>query len=481
MTDTLTEMILPALSNQPNVEIAHTGQWNISTGQVTLTYDDFANAIAALECPAVRKPIIKVGHTDTRFDGEPAVGWIDNMAVAESGHTVVGDFVGMPGWLGPILASAYPDRSMEATWDFMCQLGHVHPFVITAVALLGVTPPGIGTLESLQDVASLYGVGMAAANGQTHGFSVTIHSKGKSEMPNPQPREIAAGVTTEDIRRTYYETAPYSVWIKEFELDPLQLITVDEATGQYARIPVTLSNGEFEFGDAIPVEIEYVDAPQEPAPATTAASARIVYASREESRPKTKPERKVEPNLPPADAIKRVHAASNGKTEQEGTSGEMDPIKIREALGLAADASDDEVLAAATALRQPEPSPEPPNASTPAPVAASGNGVVVLDQSIVNAMQEDAKRGREAYENMRKNERDSIIASAISDGKFAPSRKEAWEKLWDADPDGTREQIKNLTPGLVPLQASGYPGNETHQETETYFGLYPEDRPRERV
>lgn len=480
MTETLTEMVLPALSNQPNVEIAQTGQWDISTGQVTLTDDDFANAVAALDCPAVRKPVLKIGHTDPRFDGEPSVGWVDNMAVTDSGHTIKGDYVGMPGWLGPALASAYPDRSMEATWDFMCQLGHVHPFVITAVALLGVTPPGIGTLESLQDVASLYGVGLAAANGQSHGFSVTIRSKGKSEMPNPQPREIAAGVTTEDIRRQYYDTAPYSVWIKEFELDPLQLITVDEATGAYARIPVTLEGGEFTFGDAIPVEIEYVDAPQETPTPSTAASARIVYASKEESRPEPKPQRKVEPNLPPADAIKRVHAASNGKTEPGKESGDMDPIKIREKLGLAADASDDDVFSALDALK-PEPTPEPVTAPTPAPVAAAGNGVVVLDQSIVKAMQEDAARGREAYEAMRKNERDSIIQAAITEGKFAPSRKGAWEKLWDADPDGTREQINNLAPGLVPLAASGYPGNETHQENETYYGLYPEARPTERV
>lgn len=493
MTDGIADLILPALSNQPNVEIAQTGQWDISTGRVTLTDDDLANAIAALDCPAVRKPVLKLGHTDTRFaslvgDGQPTIGWVDNMATTDNGHTVVGDYVGMPGWLGPILPSAYPDRSMEATWDFMCQLGHVHPFVITAVALLGETPPGIGTLESLQDVANLYGVEMAASRSMhDKGYTVTIHaSKGEPTMPNPRPREVAAGVTTEDIRRQYYETAPYSVWIKEFELDPLQLIVTDENDGSYARVPVTLDNGEFTFGEPVPVEIEYVDKPG--GAGTTAqasAGSRIVYASRDESRPATPdnktPVKAAPKPVTPAEAAKRVHGAPIKAAEPGRESGNMDPAKLREALGLSADASDEDVIAAAAALRQaPAPSPEPTPDPSPAPAApiAAGAGVVVLDQSVVSAMQKDAELGRHAYEQMRKNERDAVIASAISAGKFAPNRKEHWEKLWDADPDGTRAQIENLAENLIPLAASGYQGDaDTYAENETYFGLYPEARP----
>jgi len=485
MTSAITEMVLPALSNQPNVEIAQTGQWNISSGLVTLTDDDFANAVAALDCPAVRKPVLKIGHTDTRFDGEPAVGWVDNLATADSGHTIIGDYAGMPGWLGPVLASAYPDRSMEAVWDFMCQLGHLHPFVITAVALLGVTPPGIGTLESLQDVASLYGVEVVASDSvQDRGFSVTIHaSKGVPTMPNPKPREVAAGVTTEDIRRDYYETAPFSVWIKEFELDPLQLITLDEATGEYSRVPITLDNGSFTFGEPIPVEIEYVDLPNggtsTAAAAVTSGHNRIVYASREESRPKEDPKKAAPKPVTAKEAIEQVHGAPIKGRESE----DMDSAKLREALGLSSDASDDDILAAIAAGRQstdpaPEPTPEP--ATPPAAPVAAGSGVVILDQSIVTEMQRQAQQGAAAFETMRKNERDSIIAAAIHDGKFAPARKEHWERLWDADPDGTRTQIENLAKGLVPLAASGYGGGESYELDETYFSLYPETRP-ERV
>jgi hypothetical protein len=122
--------------------------------------DDFAAAIAALDCPAIRRPVVKLGHFGhPRPGGGPPrrrqprrrtrarVG--RQHGLADSRRTLVGDLVGMPGWLGQIAASAYPDRSIEGCRNYVCQIGHRHPFVISAVALLGVTPPGVGTLGSL--------------------------------------------------------------------------------------------------------------------------------------------------------------------------------------------------------------------------------------------------------------------------------------------------------------------------------------------
>ncbi len=469
---------MPALGGWPNVEIAQTGQWDISTGRVTLTLDDFSNALTAMDCPAIRKPILKLGHqeampsgvTKKRTDGEPAIGFIDNMATADGGHTMVGDYTGMPGWLASILPSAYPDRSMEATWDFVCQLGHVHPFVITAVSLLGVVPPGIGTLDTLADVANLYGV--SASVPVSAGFSVSIQA-GDATMPNPQPTEVAAGVTTEDVRRQYYDSGvAYTTWIKEMSLDPLQLITVDEATGEYARVPITLTADGATFGDAVPVEVEYVDAK------TTAAS-RMVYASKDESRQGFTS--RVERDLPPAKAIDRVHKAATVAPSKGGTG--MDPVKLREALGLNSDASDDEVRTAyAAALPTPQPTTEP--AATP--VAASlqttalPEGTMMLDASVVKRLQEGAAQGIAAMAAIQKNTRDSVIAAAIADGKFPPSRKEHYEMLWDGDPVGTESHIKKLAAGVIPLSASGYAGTETYEEDQRYYGLYPEDRPNER-
>jgi Mu-like prophage I protein len=168
----------------------------------------------------------------------------------------------------------------------------------------------------------------------------------------------------------------------------------------------------------------------------------------------------------------------------------MDPVRIREALGLSPDATDEEVLTAAAGRRQEaesttptpteQPTTEPVTASNGAqsPVAASGVGVVAVDQSVLAELQRQAQRGEEAYAAMQANRRDEVIAAAIREGKFAPSRKTHWEALWKADPVGTENQILDLAPNLVPVHASGYPGDETYQEQEKYYTLYPEERPK---
>lgn len=479
---TLEPVTIAPLAMHPNVEIAMTGQWDISTGRVTLTDEDLAHAVVALECPAIRKPVLKIGHTDGRFtgDGEPSIGWVENMSLTDGGHTIVGDYVGMPGWVGTVLASAWPDRSMEAKWDFKCQIGHVHPFVITAVALLGVTPPGIGTLESLQDVANLYGV--QAANADY--FSVPMYVKGASTMPNPNPREVAAGVSVEDVRRSWYDMPNQMMWIKEMELDPLQLIVMDDMSGDHSRVPVTITgDNEFEFGDAVPVRVTYQDMPAGSGANMSASTQSIVYASKEESQPPPKPPVRVEDTLPPKVAIARVHEASV-KAENHGKeSGDMDPARIRELLGMSAEATDEEVYAAVATSRKSDggdPVITPADKDTHSVAATSRvpEGMVMVDSAVIRSLQDGAQQGIQAMKEIQKSRRDTVISAAIQVGKFPTVRREHYETMWDGDPEGTEAHINSLAAGLVPIgAAAGFPGTETFQEDQQYFAMYPEDAP----
>jgi hypothetical protein len=149
------------------IELAAVGTWKASTGETTFTAEDFANAVAALDCPGVRNPVIKLGHQEedstggVRWDGEPAVGWVANMRF--DGAKMIGDLTGLPAWLADadenglsVLAAAYPDRSIEIYRPFVCQIGHQHPSVITALSLLGVFAPGVGVLRSMQDVYAAF-------------------------------------------------------------------------------------------------------------------------------------------------------------------------------------------------------------------------------------------------------------------------------------------------------------------------------------
>ena len=261
---------VPALATWEGVELAAVGKWPLSTGVANFTAADFAQACAAARCPSVGVPVIKLGHRDPRFDGEPAIGWVAGMRLNETQTKIVGDFTAMPGWLAEILPSAYPERSIEGCWDFTCQQGHVHPFVITAVALLGVTPPGVGTIASLNDVAALYGVDLPAepepAQAGARPFRILT-----TEATMGQSPADAAGVvpTVDDIRRAYYEDADWSEWIVEVQLtsDGPVLIVIDDSDGDLKRVPVNLTGDATDHGPAVTfgpsskVLVSYVDAP----------------------------------------------------------------------------------------------------------------------------------------------------------------------------------------------------------------------------
>jgi len=172
------------LTDLPNVELMRTGTYRLKSGETTFTPDDLQAAVEAQACPAIRRPVLKLGHDDPRFDGQPAVGWIGDMVTAADGESLTGSYRGMPTQLGEILPSAYPNRSIEGVRDHVCALGHSHPFVVTAVALLGTTPPGISTL---QDIHSLYGLAAAAPVD-----AITFTVPFKAPEPNPVIKAAAS-------------------------------------------------------------------------------------------------------------------------------------------------------------------------------------------------------------------------------------------------------------------------------------------------
>lgn len=139
----------------PGVELAKTGTWEISTGTWVVSEAMLTSAVDAAAAGVLRRPPLKLGHDDPRFDGEPAVGYIDNLRVTADGQALIGDYVGVPAWLADVLASAYPSRSVEGVNEVVAEDGTKYPFVLTAVALLGVTNPGISTIA---DIPAMYGI-----------------------------------------------------------------------------------------------------------------------------------------------------------------------------------------------------------------------------------------------------------------------------------------------------------------------------------
>jgi hypothetical protein len=161
----------------------------------------------------------------------------------------------------------------------------------------------------------------------------------------------------------------------------------------------------------------------------------------------------------------------------------VDPVKIREALDLQSDASEDEVMAAivTAGLAPPAPDPAPVQASLFDPPAAPPTaaparemaGTMRVDASAWEAAQDRIKRLEAAADKQRVAERDQIIAKAVQDGKFAPARREHWVRLWDADPEGAREAIDGLARNVIPVTASGYSDADGEELDREYASLFP--------
>lgn len=221
------------------------------------------------------------------------------------------------------------------------------------------------------------------------------------------------------------------------------------------------------------------------------------------------------PTLPRAAAAPAVSAA---RTKTPVPAGPGDPreggavadaAKLREALGLAATASDDEVrnaLASAglatTPAAMPDPTtnpgqpgqakpgdPTPPG--TPAPTdpatpvnllddqalsaAAAKNGLITIDAAQVQAFRDGMSRADALAKKLDGRDRDDAITNAIKAGKFPPSRREHYEKMWNGDPEGTRQLMDSLAAGLIPVTANGYSadaGEDAMWDAE-FAGIFP--------
>jgi hypothetical protein len=268
----------------PNVEILSTGQYAIaSPGEITFTKDDIASVLASQSDPYVMSPRLKIGHESEFGDGEPSFGKVVNMRLTDDGHTLVGDYVGVPKWLANVMPTAYPSRSIEGAKDVTTPDGKKYDLLVDAVALLGVVAPGVATLE---DLAGLYeehapeGLQVAAAQ------RITAKVGGENVTP------INAAVEVEDVRREYYNQLSEDQqwwWIRAIELDPNALVVdTDDGQGTMYRVPFDSAGASVSFGDPEQVEVQYVPVGEQVAAAKAAVGSGrsvAVYASREDSRP----------------------------------------------------------------------------------------------------------------------------------------------------------------------------------------------------
>jgi hypothetical protein len=441
----------------PDVPIVSTGiEYMLSTGPHTFTMEELSDCVLAVEDPAIINPRLGIGHTDERFagDGEPAIGKVVNLRLGNEGHTVYGDYVGVPGWLGEIMPMVYPSRSIEASINATTVTGRKYAMVLKAVKLLGITWPGVSTLDDLK---------MLYAKDGPEGLEIAASEATVA---------LNASLDVEAVRKAAYEEVLTTEsgrgmwWVRAMCLNPTELI-VDGNDGEIYRLPFTVGEDDaVAFGDLSQVKIVYQDVPksadEKKSVAYAAASGLIAargevaasFKSRAESRP---------------DA-----------SDQKG--GSVDLSKLRAKLGLPDTATDEEILAAAegavpeggtgeegtgdgssetgtgdggTGSAGGTGSSEEEEDEDSTGTTGNASGTVQVDAATWEEVRRGALRGNELAAKADREDRDNTISAAVQDGKFPPARAEHWRGLWDADPDGTRETIKNLAAGLIPVKQRG--------------------------
>jgi len=155
------------ISNLEVKESKGLGKMLVVTSEQTFTEQHLYDAARYAQRTGSRPSPVKIGHTDPRFvgDGEPALGWLGNLRVEDDDDdspVLMGDITGMPDWLAAAAPTAWPDRSVEGWMDYRDETGEQFAFVIDALALLGVQPPGGSNLKSLRDLPQLVGVAASA-------------------------------------------------------------------------------------------------------------------------------------------------------------------------------------------------------------------------------------------------------------------------------------------------------------------------------
>lgn len=252
----------------------------------------------------------------------------------------------------------------------------------------------------------------------------------------------------------------YWWWARSIRVDPYEVIADDDEGGLWSIPFTTDGKSEVTFGEPVKVYDAYI-----PVAASDGVAATAVVSKRRQKVAAAALDR---PDKP-----KRVSAQSSDEpTRADAQEGDMDGIKLRERIGLAADATDEQVdqrLAQLPAAGD-EAAEEAPAAPAEAqePVAASAPETVTVSKAVFDAMASDLEslkasdEARTATE--QKTHRDGLVASALDSGRISKFEAEDWRKALDDAPAATESLLTSLTPGRVPVSERGHgKGNDNPQ------------------
>lgn len=262
------------------------------------------------------------------------------MRVEDEGMTLVGDIVGCPTWLANILASAYPSRSIEGFAGAKTVTGQHWDLIITDLALLGVSWPGVTTLEDLQALYSIDGPDGIEVKEE----DLTIAARGAT---------VQAQSALEKVRQAFVAALPDLdipgwPWIRAILQDPNELIVDDDEGGLWMVAYDASNEDDIKFQSPVKKKIQYVNASQKRDPQARTLLTNMLTNDRT--------------------VVASWENRTASRPENDPGGQPMTPEQLRATLGLQADATDEQVQARIQELQAAAASPTP----TPDQAGASG-------------------------------------------------------------------------------------------------------------
>lgn len=244
---------------------------------------------------------------------------------------------------------------------------------------------------------------------------------------------------------------PVSVWV-----DPNQVIA-DDDEGHLYRVPFsTDDNGNASFGDPVRVVTQYRDMPADDSqPAVAAARPAVAFSAASAVRPRD-----------------RVRAA-NQTTEEEHMP--VAPAAVLERLGLAEDATEEQVLAALDRENENDPGDEQDEldaaATTAEPVAATAATVTVsreVWEQTQSRLETLEQRDQQREQTEMSARRDRAVDDAVRAGRIAPSERDHYRRLLDVNEQETSGLLASLAQGRVPVDERSHGATVDATETDTH-------------
>jgi hypothetical protein len=226
------------MADLPGVELARPGTWPLSTGKTEFTPEHLRDAADFFTATGGQSVPLKLGHVDSRFDGEPSFGSLTNIRYDEDdrGPVLLGDLTGMPAWLAAAAPERWPNRSVEG-WSNFDYDGRTYRLVVTSLALLGVAPPAVRTIRSLRDLKVAL-----AASGAVH-----IIATSPEATVDPTPAPPADPAPTDPPAAPSSVTLDADVWAEtQGELEQLRASAAAQANADRDRvIAAAINEGRF--------------------------------------------------------------------------------------------------------------------------------------------------------------------------------------------------------------------------------------------